>query len=167
MLHKKKWLINCLCNTSKNKIENHLETISRTLDAISTKYKNILLLCDFNVCVDDRTMKSFCNSYCLKSLIRKPKCFENSENPSCIDLILTNKSRSFQNTCLTETGLSGFHRMTVSVLKMNFRKLPPNVISYRSFKKFENEGFMNSLNLALNSQNLDYTKNLGLFFEIC
>ena len=51
-------------------MKNHLETISRTSDAFSTKHKNILLLGDFNVCVDDETMKNFCNSYCLKSLIK-------------------------------------------------------------------------------------------------
>ena len=57
--------------------------------------------------------------------------------------------------------------MTVSVFKMHFRKLPPKVISYRDFKKFENERFMDSLYLALNNQNIDYTKNTDLFFNIC
>ena len=57
--------------------------------------------------------------------------------------------------------------MTVSVLKMNFCKLLPNVIGYRDFKKFENKRFLDSLHLALNSQNIDYTKNPDLFFNIC
>ena len=55
--------------------------------------------------------------------------------------------------------------MTVSLLKMHFRKLPTKVISYRNFKKFENKRFMDSLHLALNSQNIDYTKNPDLFFN--
>ena len=66
-----------------------------------------------------------------------------------------------------KTGLSDFHGMIVSVLKRYFRKLPPKVISYGDFKKFENERFMSSLYLALNSQNIDYTKNPDLFFSIC
>ena len=66
-----------------------------------------------------------------------------------------------------ETGLSGFHRMTISILKMHFRQLPPKVISYRNFKNFENERFMNSLQLALNNQNGDYVKNADLIFNIC
>ena len=37
----------------------------------------------------------------------------------------------------------------------------------KMFKKFENQRFMGSLHLALNSQNIDYTKNPGLFFNIC
>ena len=50
---------------------------------------------------------------------------------------------------------------------MHFRKLPPKVISYRDFKTFGNEIFMDSLYLALNSQNIDYNKNPDLFFNIC
>ena len=109
-------------------------------------------------------MKVFCSSYRLKSLIKQPTC---CKNPCCIDLILTNKPENFQSTCVIETGLSDFYRMTPSVLKMHFRKLPPKVISYREFKKFENERFMDSLYLALNSQNIDYTRNPDLFFNIC
>ena len=135
-------------------MKNHVKTINRTLDAFPTKCENILLLGDFMACVDDETMKEFCRSYCLKSLIKQQICFKNPENQSCIHLILTNKRRSF-------------HRMTSSVLKMHFRKLPPKVISYRDFKKFEPERFLNSLYLPLNSQNIDYTKIPELFFNIC
>ena len=130
ILHKKKWLINCSYNPHKNSIKNHLELISRTLDIFTTKYENILLLGDFNACADDETMKSFCSSYGLHSLIKQSTCYKNPENPSCIDLILTNKAKSFQSTCVMETGLSDFHRMTISVLKMHFRKLPPKVIRF-------------------------------------
>ena len=74
--------------------------------------------------------------------------------------------RLFHSTCVIKTVLSDFHRMTFSVLKMHFRKLPPKVISYREFKKFENERFMESLYLALNIQNIDYIKSPDLFFNI-
>ena len=118
-----------------------------------------MLLIDFNACADDETMKNSCSSYGLHSLIKQPTCYKN--------LILTNKATSFQSTYVMETGLSGFHRMAISILKMHFRKLPPKVISYRNFKNFENERFMNSLQLALNNQNGDYIKNPDLIFNIC
>ena len=57
--------------------------------------------------------------------------------------------------------------MAVSVLKTHFRKLPQKVVTYRDFKKFENERFMESLKLTLNSQDNDCTKNPQLFFELC
>ena len=59
----------------------------------------------------------------------------------------------FLKKCVIKTGLPDFHRMTISVLKMHFCKLPSKVISYRDFKKLENERFMNSLQSALNSEN--------------
>ena len=46
-----------------------------------------------------------------------------------------------------ETGLSNFYRITVSVLKMHFRKLSPKILTYRDFKTFENETFMDSLKI--------------------
>ena len=52
-LYKKKWLINCSYNPHKNNIENHLDIINRSLDTHSTKYENIVLLDDFNACVND------------------------------------------------------------------------------------------------------------------
>ena len=37
ILHKKKWRINCSYDPNKNNIKNHLDTISKALDAFSTK----------------------------------------------------------------------------------------------------------------------------------
>ena len=47
--------------------------------------------------------------------------------------------------CYLIIGLSDFHRMTVSVLKMHFRKLPPRIISYSDFSNYHNVNFINSL----------------------
>ena len=91
-------------------MKNDLEIISRTLDTFTTKYKNIFLLGDFNTCADDETMKNFCSSCGLHILIKQPTCYKNPDNRSCIDLILRNKAKFFQSTCVMETGLSDFHR---------------------------------------------------------
>ena len=69
-----------------------------------------------NVEVENRDMKEFCKNYNLKSLIRVSTCYKNPKNPSCIDLILKNSQRSFQSSCAIETGLSDYHRMTVTVM---------------------------------------------------
>ena len=72
IIHQKRWLINCSYNPNKNNIKNHLEKISKALDAFSTKYENIILLGDFNVCVDDEIMRNLCSSYSLNCLIKQP-----------------------------------------------------------------------------------------------
>ena len=63
------------------------------------------------------------------------------DNPSCIDLILTNRIKSFQNTCVLETGLSDFHKLTATVMKSTFRKQEPKIIHYRNYKHFNNDAF--------------------------
>ena len=50
------------------------------------------------------------------SLIKDHTCFKSVENPSCVDLILTNMPKSFQNSMVIETGLSDFHKLTKTVL---------------------------------------------------
>ena len=95
-------------------------------------------------------MKIFCDSYSLTSLIKQPTCYKNPSHPKCIDLILTNVPRSFQTTCVIETGLSDFHLMTLTVMRKSFKKLKPRVINYRSYKHFSNEVFRKSLLENLN-----------------
>ena len=47
-LRKKKWLLCCSYNPHKNQISNHLKEIGRNIDAFSSNYDNLILLCDFN-----------------------------------------------------------------------------------------------------------------------
>ena len=65
-------------------------------------------------------IKTFCEICKLRNLIKEPTCFKNLENPTCIDLILTNKSLSFKNTYVIEIGISDFHKMITAVMKMHF-----------------------------------------------
>ena len=81
-------------------------------------------------------MQSFCDKYSLKSLIRQPTYYKNFEKPTFIDLILTNMPRSFESTCVIETGLSDFHLMTLTFMRKNFRKIKPSIINYRSYNNF-------------------------------
>ena len=90
-------------------------------------------------------MKCFCDNYNLKSLIKQPTCYKNPDNPTCIDLLLTNAPRNFQSTCVLETGLPDFHLMTLTVMRKSFERLQPRVINYRSYKNFSNEKFKSCL----------------------
>ena len=138
-LRKKKQLLCCSYNPHKNSISR------RELDLHSSNYENFILLGDFNSEMTDTNLKDFCNLYLLKNLIKKPTCFKNLENPKTIDLILTNRPRSFCNSDTHETGLSDFHKLAVTVLKMFSKKQSPNVISYRNYKIFSNYSFRTNL----------------------
>ena len=47
--------------------------------------------------------------------------------------------RSFQGTCVTETGLSDFHLTTLTVMRKKFKKIKPRIINCRSYNNFSNE----------------------------
>ena len=100
------------------------------------------MLGDFNSCMEDSPMKTFGEIYKLRNLMKKPTCFKNPESPKCIELILTNKPFSFKNTYVIEAGLSDFHKMIVAVMKMHFPKMKPQVVSYRKYKEFSYQTFL-------------------------
>ena len=111
-------------------------------------------------------MEDFCIRFNLISLIKDPTCYKNPDNPSYIDLMLTNSPRSFQNSCVVETGLSDFHRMIVSVMKTTFQKLPPKIKSYRDYKNFDNDIFREYLFQDLSQANMN-DNDLCNFLEVC
>ena len=167
-LHKKKWLVCCSYNPHKSNISSHLNDLGKSIDLYSAHYDNIILLGDFNVSIDDPHMDFFCEAYRLKSIIKDATCFKNLENPSCIDVILTNSPYSFQNSCVIETGLSDFHKMTVSVMKTTFQKLKPKIVQYRDYTKFSNDEFRKKLVENLSLQNIPTDGNgLEKFLQIC
>ena len=80
---------------------------------------------DFNVGLTEANMAAFCNEYKLKALNKEPSCFKNYTSPSCKDLFLKNCPKSFESNLTIETGLSDFHRLIVTVLKVKHEKVPP------------------------------------------
>ena len=104
-----------------------------------------LILADFNSKVSEIHMKEFCDLYDLENLINVATCFKNPNNPSSIDVILTNKKQSFCNSIAIETGLSDCHKMTVTVLKRYFKKQKPRYINYRCYKNSHEGNFRHDL----------------------
>ena len=91
--------------------------------------------------MSEPSLNEFCQTYNLESIVNKPTCFKNPKNPSCIDLMLTNKQERFLKAKTFETGLSDFHKMVVSVFKTSFKKQKPKIVTYRHYKRFDNEKF--------------------------
>ena len=52
-------------------------------------------------------------NYYLKSHIRQLTCYKNTNNLTCIDLMLTNISRNINSIAVIETGLSDFHLLSL------------------------------------------------------
>ena len=162
-IRKTKWLIMGGYNPHKGDISYFLSHVSKELDKFLPSYENILLLGDFNSTVTEKDMKEFCEMYNLENLIKGPTCFKSVDNPSSIDVMLTNKKSSFQNSMILETGLSDHHKMTITVLKRYFKKKDPIIINYRDYKSFDGLKFRNDVRRRLEqleSLNIDEFKNL-------
>ena len=144
-LKKRIWLLIGSYNPQKIKISHHLNSIANQLNELCFKYENFILIGDLNSEMHEDAMNVFCTTYNFKNLVKEPTCYKNADNPSCIDLILTNKPSYFQMTTVIETGLSDFHKLTVTTLKSSYLKQEPEIFNYRNYKYFNNENFRNDL----------------------
>ena len=141
-IRKRKWLIGCTYNPKSSLISTHLDQIGKNLDKYMLTYSNFLLLGDLNAEPTNPTVHDFCQVNSCNNLIHENTCFKNPQNPSCIDLMLTNMPKSFQSSLVLEKGLSDFHKMTLTVMKVFYKKQNPNIIKYRNYKNFDNNSFM-------------------------
>ena len=71
----------------------------------------------------------------LTNLVKKPTCF-NLQDGTLIDLMLTNRSRSFLKSQNFEIDLSDCHKLVVRILRASFKKLSRKIINYRNQKQF-------------------------------
>ena len=119
--------------------DDFLVQMGLTSDVYSS-YEKFLLAGDFNVEEHQPCMQDFLNDFNAKNLVKENTCFKSINNPSCIDLFLTNSYNSFQKTTTVSTGLPDFHKM-ITVLKSTFPKAKPKIIQYRDYSYFVQENF--------------------------
>ena len=114
-----------------------------------------MLLGDFNSEHFENAMIEFCKVYKLKNLVKGATCYKNPEMPSCIDLILNNRPRNFHGCYITETGISDFHKMTVTVMKLYFKMPGPRVLHYKDYKRFNAQSFRQDVFHNLHEENVN------------
>ena len=96
-IRKKKWFLVCTYNPNNSLISNHLKEIGQNLDNYSSKYDNFIILGDLNSEPTESSIRNFCEICSCKNLIRDNTCFKYPSKPSCIDLIITSRPKSFQS----------------------------------------------------------------------
>ena len=141
--------------------------MGRALDIYSGKYDKFLLIGDFNAEIEEPILHTFLHDYNAKSIVKDKTCFKNIENPSCIDLFITNSLYSFQNTKAISSGLSDYHKMVVTVLKTTFQKNRAREITYRDYSKFNPVVFRDNLEASFTERNIyDYNEFEGTFLRL-
>ena len=165
-LRKSKWLVFGTYHPPSQSDQYYFENIGKALD-VYNNYDKFLLIGDFNSQETELCLKEFMYQYDSKNIVKDKTCFKNVENPSCIDLFITNSANSFQNTTSVFTGLSDCHKMVLTVMKSTFPKVKPKQITYRNYKTFNNFNFKQDLNKALSSKDVkEYNCFEDVFLEV-
>ena len=84
-------------------------------------------------------MKAFLDNCNLTSLIKQSSCYEKPNNPTSIDLILSNTPSNFQSTFVTETRYYQVSFSDLTVMKKSFRKFQLWLKNHSSYKNFSKE----------------------------
>ena len=148
--------------------------MTTSLTKVISNYENIVMG-DFNIDIKckgvvSNNLSDFYDLFHLTN-IKSDTCFTKTHT-SLIDLILTNKPSSFNKTLVSETGVSDYHKMITTFLKLHFSRLRPKVIAYRNYKKFHEEKCLNDLketNIIMNEKdpNQNYQYLTKTFFSNC
>ena len=96
---------------------------------------------DLNIETSDKTkdtlnyLSDLCDTFPLKNIINGEICFKAQKSTS-IDVLLTNRPRSFHKTAIFETGFSDHHELILSIFHSYFICISCKTMEYRKYKNF-------------------------------
>ena len=93
-----------------------------------------------NMLKPNNALADTCDMFDLSNLVKSATCFK-SEIPSLVDVILTNKPKSFSGSLNVDIGCSDFHNLVAVASRMFAPKLQARKIVYRSMKHFDDDSF--------------------------
>ena len=91
---KRKWLLCVTYHSPSQNDEYYFNYLDRGLDTYRN-YENVLLVGDFNTEITEHYIESFLYEHELSKLVKEKISFKNMQNPSRMDLLLTNNSYAF------------------------------------------------------------------------
>ena len=147
----KKWFILFAYRPESINRSLFFEEMNVCLSKAFDKYQNIVLIGDLNIDVNiqnhdtNHFLSDLYDSFDLTNMVKEKTCFM-SQLGSSIDIISTNKPKSFFKSYTIETGLSDHHKMIITFLRIhNSIKLKSKNIVYRDVKNMDFEKFENDV----------------------
>ena len=105
------------------------KNLTKNLGELTCQYDKTTLIGDSNLTTDNKNLEIFMGAFNLECLINKPTCFQ-PENPSCIELVLTNKKELFKHPEAIQVEISHHHSFFVAFLKSKLVKGNANIQKY-------------------------------------
>ena len=141
-ISKKKWCISFAYRPPNTDKQSFFKQLCNTLNLMGNHYEYILVAGDLKINLLDSKSEpknyfsDLRDTFELTNLVKDKTCFK-SINRTLLDVILTNRAKCFQKTIVCETGLSDCHKLVMTIFRSTFIKLPPKIITYRSYKTFD------------------------------
>ena len=104
----------------------------------------MFIIGDLNMTTENIHLNDLLQIFDLTALVKVSTCYQ-LQNPNCIDHFLTNQKALFKHCQTFETGLSDHHKLILTIMKSGIFKGSLKEKIYRSYKKFDNEYFSNTL----------------------
>ena len=152
-LKKSKWLVISIYRPPSQKLDYFLQNLSQIVDFYN--YKNCVIVGDFNADPNSPLLCSFMDEMCLHNHVNFKTCYKSAEG-TCIDLILSNQKHCLKHTGNFHTGISDYHHLIYTMLKSTYVRLPPKLLRYRSYRKFVKKDYIDDLEYALGTFDIDY-----------
>ena len=144
IIKKDRWLLLNLYRPPTQSPKFFFNEIEKGLDFYNSKYEKYILIGDLNCEPSDSVIRDFMNINNLSNMVKDPTCFK-SNNPKCIDLILTNGKGSLKSTTTAETGMSHFHTMILTALNGGFAKRSPRIKICQDYKFYNPDSLFHDI----------------------
>ena len=143
------WILSCIYKQPKVKNQCLSDCLENHYTKCLREASNQVILGDLNIdmSVPKHCLLDFCDIHGVKNIVNKPTCFKGN-NPSTVDVVLSNVHKKLQGIMCIETGLSDFHNMVVFATKAHIPVMKPRKFVYRSYKNFQSDEFCKDLSLV-------------------
>lgn len=140
----------CIYRPPSVHVRHLQEAISYIYSKCLVECKSIYILGDLNVnfLKKPHELSNTLESLDLFNVINDATCFKNVSSPTLLDVILTNCKRGVSEKCNIAVGISDFHHLVGISTKMHVQKRGLRTITYRSFKRFDHDAYLNDLENA-------------------
>lgn len=131
-------------------VSNLQRVLTEIIDKTAAESSQVYVLGDLNVdfSVKTNALTDTLDVLHLSNLIEGPTCYKSVNNPSSVDVVLTNCPRSVLESMSLHVGISDFHDLVVSCLRVFAPPIGKRTFTYRSFKGFDEGEFLRDLKSA-------------------
>lgn len=124
-----------------------IDSLYNVLSITQGDMRSSFILGDINInllkCPE--SFKDFMELFGLANVIQGATCFKSKENPTLLDIILTDSPNRICDTLNTNIEISDFHNIVCATTKMHVPKCSMPTFYYRSFKNFDEAQYMKDL----------------------